>query len=82
MNFKYNNIEYTVADNITTSPLYRQNAMTIYQMIKPNVLGMKEYTDDYDKNPFTGYFILCEVNEFLQWVEVDRHTGEQVLKVH
>ena len=79
MSFQYNNIEYKIVENVTMSPLYRQNAMTVYEMVKPNILGMKEYKEDLKNQPYMSYCILCKVNNFLEWVEVDKQTGDKIL---
>ena len=82
MGFTYNNLNYDIVNlqesNIQT-PLHRQNAMTIYDIIKPNILGMKEYTDDFTNEPYIGYLILSKVNNEMEWVKVDVQKGEEII---
>ena len=83
MKFNYKNINYDVIDiqqlkrNV---PLYRQNAMTFYHLIKPNILGMKELKEDGKLNEqYIGYLILCKINNFMEWIEVDKTKGEEII---
>ena len=81
MSFTYNNKRYDMiqVQSDTHIPICRQGAMIINEYIKPNIIGLKEYREDFMNRQYTGYYILCKVNNVLEWVKVDCKKGLEIL---
>jgi len=70
--FVHDGLTFTVDTNVTEPPLYRVNAMTLYEKVTPFILIAKTYEEN-SKELF--YLILTKEDD---WVQVNLKTGAEI----
>lgn len=75
--FTLDNTHYKVDLTAKTAGLWRQNAMTTYDFVRPYMIAARELGFPCTSNPVMFYHVSCEG---MGWVQISTGLGEEIMK--